>query len=163
MKLKKKLTVGKIPPEEYGYENGRLTATVEVRLREKDEGQELSITGDIEHYGKMCQGGQIRDTLEELHEKGQLDLKISEKMFNKLMKFWDRWHLNGLNAGCEHQREQKEEIKQEKGEDFFHASNLETIWELDDFEECPQCGYKYGTSWKFEELPDKVKEFVEVL
>lgn len=28
---------------------------------------------------------------------------------------------------------------------------------------CPTCGYKYGTSWKTEEVPEEVLEFLEGL
>lgn len=82
------------------------------------------------------------------------------EMFEHLLKIWERWHLNDLNAGCIHQRELMPQIKQERGKKFFYAENLYKIWELPEFFECPECGYKYGTAWLFEEVPHDVIEWL---
>ena len=59
-----------------------------------------------------------------------------------LRKVWDRWHLNDMNAGCWHQRELGWDVDR-------HLSKP-----------CPVCGYKYGTAWLSEEVPERVLEFL---
>lgn len=62
-------------------------------------------------------------------------------MFRKLLAIWDKWHLNDLKAGCEHQRA--------------------LGWEADGYdkhpsEPCPTCGYKFGTAWHMVAVPNDV-------
>lgn len=52
-----------------------------------------------------------------------------------LVELWDRWHLNGMRAGCEHQRARG------------------WTWETHPSAACPECGYRFGSAWLFEELP----------
>ncbi len=49
-----------------------------------------------------------------------------------------KWHLNDMKAECEHQ--------EARGETWAtHPNN-----------ECPDCGYRLGTSWKKRELPSEI-------
>lgn len=58
---------------------------------------------------------------------------------------WDRWHLNDMRAGCEHQRALGWTAKD-------HLS-----------EPCPTCGYRFGTKWITEEVPAYVIDYLEAL
>lgn len=67
------------------------------------DGKRLSITGDIANKNKTqtyaC--GQISMSLkpEDINPADDWDtLKIA-----RLLNIWNRWHLNGMRAGCEHQ------------------------------------------------------------
>lgn len=60
------------------------------------------------------------------------------------LNIWRRWHLNDLKAGCEHQRNL-----------CWNNKNIN--------ESCPVCGYKYGTKWLKEELPQPVINYLESL
>jgi len=62
------------------------------------------------------------------------------------LDLWERWHLNDMKAGCEHQRKLGWKSYDE------HPS-----------EPCPVCGYKYGSAWLREELPESVVEFLQAL
>jgi hypothetical protein len=62
------------------------------------------------------------------------------------LQAWNRWHLNDMRAGCEHQRA----LGWTKYED--HPS-----------EPCPTCGYKYGSRWLTEEVPADVLAFLSSL
>lgn len=97
----------------------------------------------------------------------------------RLMELWDRWHLNHMKAGCEHQRADgwdKRPIDPTKplntyGKHFpgqrQDSWNMLTWVRPDEHPEglltvpCPECGYKYGTAWLREEVPHDV--LVELL
>lgn len=115
-------------------------ATVELELRDTDKGPELSICGSIwdrPHTDHLC-GGQCLDTMRPY-------LKGSRR-FMRLYALWTRWHLNGMNAGCEHQR----------------ALGW-TSYDEHPSEPCPTCGYQYGTAWKYEALPADVLAEIHAL
>lgn len=52
-----------------------------------------------------------------------------------LVELWDRWHLNGMRSACAHQRA--------------------LGWTCDTHPAvaCPECGFRLGTAWLYEELP----------
>ena len=93
----------------------------------------LSITGvhgpnrDGNAYGSC---GQIVETLKD-------PAFIPREGFDasRFADVWDHWHLNDLRAGCEHQRQAGVTLVNDP---------------------CPTCGYKYGTAWLFEAVPDDV-------
>lgn len=98
-----------------------------------------------------------------------------------LLDIWERWHLNDMRAGCEHQRAEgwdKRPIDPTKPTTAYgkHFPGQSTAsWNMLTWisrsehpqgllsEPCPVCGYKYGTRWLREELPDEVVEFVKAL
>lgn len=107
-----------------------------IRVNIKFDGKRLSITGDEYEkntYGRWRDvgGGQCYDQL------------IADFPHNKqamrLVQIWKRWHLNDMKAGCEHQR----------------ALGW-TSYDKHPSEPCPTCGYKYGTAWLFEAVPDEI-------
>lgn len=60
----------------------------------------------------------------------------------EFLKLWDQWHLNHMRAGCAHQRERGE---REVGKP------------------CEVCGYRYGSAWLKEPLPQHVVDFMASL
>lgn len=66
---------------------------------------------------------------------------------------WKRWHLNGMNAGCAHQK-----VRWEDSDYGRRPSLTKTL-------PCPITGYRYGTAWLSEPLPEHivttVNEFIE--
>ena len=69
----------------------------------------------------------------------------------RLADLWERWHLNDLRAGCEHQ----EDVKR-----------ADPDWRerLPVGDSCPVCGYRYGSEWRYEPVPDEVlTEILELL
>lgn len=135
--------------------NGRRENAVELRieLRQKDKGIELSICGDIWNRLKsdiLC-GGQIYGEVSRLFP--------NNKRVRRIIEVWKRWHLNGLRAGCEHQREEKWGLKELEVNGKKQLSNW--VYEKDHPEgvlmkPCPQCGYQYGSAWLFEEIPQEI-------
>lgn len=103
------------------------------------DGQRLSITG-VE--GPKANGDAIGSC-------GQIRLDVSWHTnripeYSQIAGIWKRWHLNNMRAGCEHQRAER--------------------WDKRLLSEpCPTCGYKFGSEWLHEEVPDHVLIFLRQL
>ena len=91
-----------------------------------------------------------------------------------MAKIWERWNLNDMKAGCEHQRALGwQDVRINPSElPKTHANRDEkgimAMW-VDQEEHkdgllckpCPTCGYKYGSAWLKEELPQDVIEEIK--
>lgn len=141
----------------------------------------LSITGvEGPKSNGDCKGscGQILDTI---REYGDSCFSLPRVTIDKFLDIWENWHLNDMRAGCQHQREAGWDEKRiddslpanSYGKHFVgqstDSSNL-LIWVSEDenscgllSKPCPVCGYKYGSSWLREEVPDDVIEFLNEL
>ena len=122
---------------------GKRNGSVYVKI--EWDGKSLSITGVV---GPLPSGnalgscGHFEHPIQiETYAQGWTAWEIQ-----KLWALWDRWHLNDMRAGCEHQRA----LGWTKYDD--HPS-----------EPCPTCGYKYGTAWLTEEVPQDVLEWLAEL
>lgn len=156
-----------------GYPS-RAIVTVEGKLTD----ERLSLVADAQRPGAhdIDQGGQMIDTIAEMPEA---DLIITSDERDELVMTWRRWHLNDMRAGCEHQREQgwdKQPIDPTKPTDTYgrhFEGQQQDSWNLlgwvrpDEHPDglltkpCPVCGYKYGSAWLTEELPESVREWFE--
>lgn len=157
--MEKILHVGSVPV--YDDKRGEVFITVKI------ENGKASFTGVIgPKRNGDCLGscGQIVDELsnpELVPAKGWTPYRIE-----RLAKLWKRWHLNDMHAGCEHQRANgwdKMKLDPEKGEGQGNMA----IWTYKKdhpngklCEPCPQCGYKYGTAWLFEQLPENFEAII---
>lgn len=197
-------------------ERGR-TERVDIEITIEDrngKGLELSISGS-EYSGATAASqrreesfGQITETARRVTES-----KLSRGQIDRLCDIWDRWHLNGMQAGCEHQRAahwhicpghygypgedrvncltadlvphvyRMEKDRQRQAQVFVkrlerewnaaHALDIVTLereprrmytfsinsyrCEFDMLSQpCPVCGYKYGSAWLHEELPESI-------
>ncbi len=101
------------------------------------------------------------------------------ELLARFYEVWHRWHLNDMRAGCEHQRAagwDKRPINPDKPLNAYgeHVKG-HTTWNMLTWikrsehpegllcEPCPECGYKYGTAWLSEPVPDDVLAFLESL
>jgi len=107
------------------------------------DGRRLSISAVV---GPMANGdcrgscGQCVGSVREC----ELAAEWTEDMRTRLVEVWERWHLNDMRAGCEHQRA--------------------LGWTNENMSQpCPTCGYKYGHAWLFEQVPSDVLDFLESL
>jgi len=92
----------------------------------------LSITGvEGATHGGNCLGscGQIYG---ELKDFVRLEPNWTEAMLQSFIAIWKKWHLNDLQAGCEHQRKNGSEDK------------------------CLICDYEYGSAWLTISVPKSV-------
>lgn len=157
------IELGKADYNKSGRRNCRVTVEIELK-----EGGNVSICGTVWNpRGTDCySGGQNYDTIAELFPHS--------KRVRRLVDLWKRWHLNDMHAGCEHQRAagwDQRPIDPAKPLDAYgkhfdgqrSASWNMLAWVRPDEHPkgllgapCPECGYKYGTAWKREEVPAEV-------
>lgn len=97
----------------------------------------LSIVGNTAHSCGQC--GELLLNMSSLNE-GWTGI-----LAKALYDVWKRWHLNNIRAECSHQRE------------------LGWTWLTHPSEPCPECGYKLGSAWLKEELPEWVIKYLESL
>lgn len=149
------LPVGSIPGTEYGYRS-RLAVTVNLRIErlERRETYEttrheqvsrplsLSVTSDVWRPDgeDIVAGGATRQPLREVAAHGTPARLWDADKLLRLAALGDRWHLNDMQAGCVHQ-----EVVYE--EPHHRPSLTDTL-------PCPVTGYRYGTAWLVEPLPD---------
>lgn len=118
---------------------------VTVELRRDDAGPVLSITGSTPHSG-----GQIFETVRAIAADGTPAAGWTREELEQLADDWQRWHLNNTRAGCEHQRAAgwTYDTHRDESPDAPPYAGLP----------CPECGYRIGSAWLYEELPAELLE-----
>lgn len=150
------LPVGSAPGEPYGYSH-KVGVRVHVRVerlerRETYEGTQhetlvrpldLSVTTSVTspRGTDMVAGGNTRDPLREVTEPSRF---WTLGTLAALATLGDRWHLNGMRAGCAHQ------------DVVWEDTGLGRRPSLDRTAPCPHTGYRYGSAWLVEPLPARV-------
>jgi hypothetical protein len=76
--------------------------------------------------------GQIRDRLSEITQPAK---GFTLKDIAKINQIWEKWHLNNLQSHCAHQ-------------------DMAIKW--DKVDPCPLNGYKAGSAWLLNELPQEI-------
>lgn len=115
---------------------GRTPERERVFVDVKWDGKRLSFQGQVIEFGKQgaVTVGQITEDVAKVHPR--------------LAELWERWHLNDMRAGCVHQ------------EALYRAGAAERPTYSNQYagmeEPCPHCGYKYGSAWNYEEVPEAV-------
>lgn len=138
------------------------TGTVFVRLRDG----RLSMTGEIREVRHITHAGQCLDALVEMYPCNPLMQSMAE--------VWKHWHLNDMRAGCEHQRAEKWEdvpVDPSQPSDAYLVIKGYTGWNRMIWKPveqggllnkpCPTCGFKYGSKWLFEKLPQDVLDTIQ--
>lgn len=130
---------------------------------------EFSASGEVWNHIKsdIVMGGQCVDTLAALFP--------ADRRAQAIARVWKRWHLNGMRAGCEHQRVEKWDErpinpakplntygKHFEGQKYASWNMLTWVSPKEHpkgllGKPCPTCGYAYGSAWLKEELPEEVK------
>lgn len=138
--------VGRVPGEAYGYKRN-LRVTVDIRMEALTRQAEYEMTDHSKNIrpldfalttsvwrpdGKDSVAGGA--TVEPLRELVTFAGGFDADKAKELADLGERWHLNGMRAGCQHQR---------------------TVPAKDyaDVPPCPETGYKYGHAWLVERLP----------
>ena len=119
------------------------------------EDNRLSISGIVyekNNHGSWRDvgGGQCQDEL----IQNFVDMPNAKRLY----ELWERWHLNDLNAGDEVQEAHLRKLK-ENGWEYKSYENACEQLERDGL--LVHNGYKYGSAWKFEEVPAEVLKELE--
>jgi hypothetical protein len=118
-----------------------------IEITEHDSFKRLSISGVIFERDEETGWGQIRE-------------KVKDIIPARLYQIWERWHLNDMRAGTFVQEEILRQAK-DKGADL---STYEKACDyLHEFDVLVDDGYKYGSAWLKEELPQEVIDYLSVL
>lgn len=135
---------------------------VEIRLDESGDKPTLSISGE---EGRV--GARSFDSF------GQI-IETADRYFPGIASVWRRWHLNGMRAGCKHQRAEgwdKRPIDPSKPTNTYghhFPGQAQPTWNMlawvtrAEHPEgllsypCSTCGYEYGSAWLHEDLPEDV-------
>ena len=141
--MKKAFEFGKI--DYYGRGRKINKVTVEMELKESDNGPVFTVCGDIWNNRMtdcIC-GGQCLDTIKEYLPHNKLFLEIHD--------LWKKYHLNDMNAGKEKQTAAvKDWLAQGNRFDYTEVCKyLESIGLL--YED----GYKYGSGWIYRAIPEQ--------
>jgi hypothetical protein len=75
----------------------------------------------------------------------------TEDLWLDLLDTWQRWHLNNMRSTCKHQRAM--------GWQYVDHHNPQTS----EGDACPVCGYRIGSAWLREEVPQDVLAMLEAL
>lgn len=104
-------------------------------------GNEFAALAIVYRHNSFVLGGQCLDCPEVLDivKNGELCEK-DRAIYLEIFRLWKNYHLNGMNAGCEHQK---------KG--------------TPGGEVCPICGYRYGSALLYREIPEKDLEAIKHL
>jgi hypothetical protein len=147
------LFVGTVSGDKYGYKrNLRVTIDVEIERTGRDaetihhlpaeDPPRFSISGGVWNPNRTdyISYGQITDVLAELTTYAP---GFDAGKAAKLAALWERWHLNDMRAGCVHQ-----------GEPAYRQGRYGPEVDLSSVPPCPETGYRYGSAWLVEELPE---------
>jgi hypothetical protein len=103
----------------------------------------VSISVTHERYGREVSFGASTDGFLDVVKPAK-GLTLEE--IKRLAELGNRWHLNGMRAGCAHQTVVWENHEQYGYRQPSHSKTLP----------CPITGYKYGHAWLSELAPVKV-------
>lgn len=108
------------------------------------------------------------------------DIRFAEgwdrKRWLTFLAIWDRWHMNDASPACIHQRRlgwNTERIDPSRpSTDYDKFDGKLRTWNLKGWvhaplgylaEPCPVCGFKYGTKWVYEPVPESVLSWIKLL
>lgn len=103
------------------------------------DGTRLSLTGTVTNHDILTNSGQITEKVRQVNPE--------------LADLWDRWHLNDLQPGCSHQ-EHAMRLDPSIRPTWINKYRGSTGLVLGSC--CPECGYRYGTAWNCESVPESV-------
>lgn len=111
-------------------------------------GKRLALMGSF----RGC-NGQISGELRKLIDTEPNRLAFSMEDAKKLCDVWDRWHLNDMRAGTKKQEDAIRELRRTRHIGYKYEEACEY---LDEIGLLVDEGYKFGSSWLTEEVPQDV-------
>lgn len=132
------------------YTNGQISADIDLEIN----------NGRLSISGVVYEGARLLKSERNLISAGQCLDDAKELLPERLVQIWEYWHLNDMRAGTFAQEQALKEVKDSFDRlDWYTqaCAYLESIGLLYDN------GYKYGSAWLTEELPEDVIEYVKNL
>lgn len=124
---------------------GRTPDRARIFIDAEWDGTRLSLTGTMIEHGRRntVSIGQITDDV--------------RTVLPRLADLWDRWHLNDMRAGCEHQEHifRLNPAARPTWKNDYKGSTGITL-SPESGSTCYECGYKYGSAWNVEPVPESV-------
>jgi hypothetical protein len=136
------------------YAGEDFSCTLDIEINDKDSFKSLSIRGTY------FTGKKLLKSEKNLLGWGQIHDEVKEIIPARLYEIWKRWHLNDMRAGTFVQEEILRQAKVSGIEfnDYDDACNY-----LERFDALLDEGYKYGSKWLKEELPQQVIDYIYCL
>jgi hypothetical protein len=129
-----------------------------VRIEFRENG-ELSILGVVGPWHSGNCAGSCGQCDEELEQISVFHRGWSKARARKLRQVWNDWHLNHTRPGCVHQAE----WDTSKMLEIPGGERKTAGWTTPDEhpegllgKPCSLCGYRYGSAWNKESVPDDV-------
>jgi len=144
--LNEVIVLGKVAYTNPKYRNNLVD--IQVKLTEKPKGLVFTMSGNVWDSMKtdIVSGGRMCYELPTLFP-GNPGLK-------RLVRIWEEWHLNDLNAGTARQElALKERVNKPKSHSY--TEDCEYLKSIDLHIDN---GYAYGTAWLFQEIPNDIVE-----
>lgn len=132
----------------------KISCTLEITIKEKKSFKSLSIVGTY------FTGKKLLKSEKNLLGWGQIYDEVKEIIPARLYEIWKRWHLNDMRAGT---FTQEEILRQAKASGIEFNDYDDTCNYLQRFDALVDDGYKYGSKWLKEELPQEVVDYVYCL
>ena len=136
------------------YTGDKFSCELEIEIKDKNSFKRLSITG-VYFTGKK-----LLKSEDNLLGSGQIRDKVREIIPARLYKIWKRWHLNDMRAGT---FVQEEVLRQAEASGVSFNDYDDACKYLQRFDALVDDGYKYGSKWLKEELPQEVIDYVSCL
>jgi hypothetical protein len=144
--------------------NGRFREMF-VRIEFRSDGG-LSLSGVVGPWHSGNCAGSCGQCDEELEEIGAFHTGWSKETVKKLRQVWNDWHLNHMRPGCVHQAEwDTSKMLETPDGEVKEAGWVTTSGHPEGLlnKPCPVCGYKYGSAWNKEAVPDGVSDWLRGL
>ena len=123
-----------------------------IDLEDITEYKVLAITGELREFTggrpSLSCSGQIKD---EMITKNKTKLRLIE--------IWQRWHLNDQKSGTRKQNECLDNWK-DRPKGWSYEEDCQYLKEHSLYNDN---GYRYGTAWLVEILPDEIMKEIDIL
>lgn len=132
----------------------KFSCTLEISIKEEKSFKSLSIVGTC------FTGKKLLKSEKNLLGCGQIYDEVREIIPTRLYEIWKRWHLNDMRAGT---FTQEEILRQAKASGIEFNDYDDKCNYLQRFDALVDDGYKYGSKWLKEELPQEVIDYIYCL
>ncbi len=135
--MKKTIVLGyvKLP-----YEEKRRKAIVKIELKNTDGKYKLSMCGEIKKYSWGQCNGEFRKYI-----------VTQRQNFDRIMEVWEKYHLNDMHAGTP--KQEKFVRAYCKNHSYDYGAICEELKKAGLYEDN---GYRYGSGWLYEPIPESV-------